>query len=844
MTPPGMGETGITPEPPQSTSWPHAVEHDETRPAPRTPQRPPNNLPLELSSFVGRVEEMVDVKRLLENNRLLTLTGPGGAGKTRLALAVASETLGGLRDGVRWLGLAPLSDPDLVPQAVAFSALGVRKQSDRPLLDTLVEELLQKELLLIMDGCEHLIGACAALADHLLRACPDLKILATSREALAVTGEVTWPVPPLNVPDSRHPLSVEEVRGYGAVRLFSERAKAAGASFELDAKNASAVARVCQILEGMPLAIELAAARVRVLSVEQIAARLDESFGLLKSQSRTADPRQRTLRTTMDWSHELLSEQERILFRRFSVFAGGWTLEAAEEVCAGAGVEEAEVLDLLTRLVDKSLVLVTEQGGETRYRILETIRQYGTEKLEGSGEEQEVRGRHAAFFLALAEELEPAMWGTEEAAWLGRLEAEQDNLRAALSWSIEQDAELGLRLAGALRWFWYWRGHYGEGRGWLDKALAKGGPGAESAARAKALHAVGWLAHDQGDMSRAETAAEEGIELGRKAESAGNLAASFRNLLGEAARYRGDLQQATAQLEEGTALYRKAGDKRGIAWGLFLLGNTVSLRGDRERAMAFYEEGLTLCRELGGAQPLGDYLSHLGYELLIEGDHERAAALNEEAVALLRNRGYRGGLQFALNTLGWVALVRGDRERAGALHRESLLLCRELGDQLIASESMEGLACAAGAQGEAERAAKMFGTAQALREAAGHQEAPRGTTLRDPYLEVARSKLAVEAWDAAFAEGRATTLGEAAEYALKREEPAESFLALPHPGGLSAREAEVLRLVARGLTNTRVAKDLYISPRTVDRHLNSIYRKLGVSSRTAAARVAAESGLT
>jgi predicted ATPase len=271
-------------------------------------------VPLELSSFVGREKELAEVKRLIENYRLLTLTGPGGAGKTRLALAAASETLGGLRDGARWVRLAPLSDPDLVSQAVAFSALGVRKQPDRPLLDTLIEELLHKELLLIMDSCEHLVGACAALADHLLRACPNLKILATSREALAVTGEVTWPVPPLTLPDSRHPLSVGEVRGYGAVRLFSERAEAAGGSFELDQKNASAVARVCQILEGMPLAIELAAARVRVLSVEQIAARLDESFGLLKSQIRTADPRQRTLRTTMDWSHALLSEQERILF--------------------------------------------------------------------------------------------------------------------------------------------------------------------------------------------------------------------------------------------------------------------------------------------------------------------------------------------------------------------------------------------------------------------------------------------------------------------------------------------------------------------------------------------------
>jgi tetratricopeptide (TPR) repeat protein len=292
-----------------------------------------------------------------------------------------------------------------------------------------------------------------------------------------------------------------------------------------------------------------------------------------------------------------------------------------------------------------------------------------------------VRRRHAEFFLTLANELEWVMWGEEEAARLSRLEAEHDNLRAALSWAIEQDAELALRLAGALRWFWYWRGHYGEGRRWLDTVLTKSGQHAV-AARAKALHAVGWLAHDQGDMDRAQTAAEEGIEVSRKSEIEGSLAASFRNLLGEAARHRGDYQQATALFEEGTALYREAGDRRGIAWSLFLLANASSLRGGHKRATAFYEEGLALCQELGGAQPLGDYLSHLGYEYLLQGDYERAAALNEEAAALLRNQGYRGGLQFALNNLGWIALVRGARERARALYAESLVLCRELIDRL------------------------------------------------------------------------------------------------------------------------------------------------------------------
>jgi non-specific serine/threonine protein kinase len=806
------------------------------------PKRPSNNLPLELSSFVGREREVAEVRQLLGDNRLMTLTGPGGCGKTRLALAVAFEAVEVFEDGAWWVGLASLSDAALVPQAVR-QALHVREQPNRPLPDTLVEALRDRKMLLVLDNCEHLVEACAALVDGLLRFCQNLWVLATSREALGVAGETAWPVPPLSLPDPEDLPSLEELMRYEAVRLFSERSKAVGASFELDSNNAPAVARVCNRLDGMPLAIELAAARVRALSVEQIASRLDESARLLRSESRTADPRQRTLRATIDWSHELLSDKEKILFRRLSVFAGGWTLEAAEEVCVGEGVEKEEVLDLLTRLVDKSLVVVAEQDREVRYRLLETVRQYGVEKLEESGEEPEVRRRHAEFFLVLAEELEPAMWGAEEAAWLSRLEAEHDNLRAALSWAIEHDAELGLRLAGALRWFWYWRGHYGEGRGWLDQALAKGSR-ASVAARAKALHAVGWMAHDQGDMDRAESAAEEGIELSKQAEIGGSYAASFRNLLGEASRHRGDYQQAMALLEEGTALYREAGDRRGVAWGLFLLGNTSSLRGNHERATAFYEEGLALCRALGGAQPLGDYLSHLGYEYLLEGDHERGAALNEEAAALLRNQGYRGGLQFALNNLGWAALVRSDHEQAATLHRESLVLCRELGDRLVASESIEGMACVAEIRGEVERAAKLFGAAQALREAVGYQQAPRVRALREPYLEDARSKLDAATWDAAFAEGCRMTLGEAVEYALKREEAAAaSSTALPYPAGLSAREAEVLKLVAKGLTNAQVARELFISPNTVNRHLNSIYQKLGVSSRAVATRFAAEHDL-
>jgi ATP/maltotriose-dependent transcriptional regulator MalT len=405
-----------------------------------------------------------------------------------------------------------------------------------------------------------------------------------------------------------------------------------------------------------------------VLSVEQICERLVASLKLLSGGGRTQTPRQRTLKGTLDWSYDLLPEPEQRVFRRLSVFAGGWTLKASEAVVSGEGVEEGEVLDLLSRLLEKSLIAAkgSDLGG-VRYRLLEPVRQYAREKLEESGEAEEVRRRHAGLFLTLVEEAEQGLGDSEQGEWLERLEAEHDNMRAALSWAIErEDAESGLRFAAAMRWFWYARGHYGEGRGWLEQALAMGGQ-TRAATRARALDALGWLAHDQGDMDRAVAVAEEGLKLGKNAQIEDNCTASFQNMLGEAARHRGDYERASELFAVGLSLYREVGDRRGIAWSLGNLANVSSDRGDYERTVQLYEEGLALCRELGGAQPLGDYLSDLGYEFLLQGDYQRAVTLNEEATTLLRNQGHRGGLQYALDKLGWAALMRGDRERAKAL---------------------------------------------------------------------------------------------------------------------------------------------------------------------------------
>ena len=424
-----------------------------------------------------------------------------------------------------------------------------------------------------------------------------------------------------------------------------------------------------------------------------------------------------------------MSEPERKLFCRLSVFAGGWTLEAAEAVGAGDGIEEGDVVELFLMLVDKSLVVSEAEEGGFRYGMLEPVRQYAQEKLEESGEAQATKRAHAEYFLALAEEAEPRLWGSGDKAWFDRLEAEHDNMRAALFWTLEhEEAELALRLSGALRWFWRARGYYGEGRRWLERALSEEGR-TSAEARAKALDGVGWLASEQHDIDRVQAAAEEGLKLCEEAGIGGVILADFKNLLGEAAWLRGDYERAAELFEEGLVLHREARNTRGVAWSVCSLANVSSDRGDYERAKELYEEGIALAREMGGALPLGDLLIALGYEYLLEGDHERATALNEEAAELYRKRGSRGGLRYALDILGWAALLREDHEQAKALHEEKLVLCKEIGDKSMGSSSVEGLACYAASRGEAQRAARLFGAAQALREAVGYHQSPRDRAL-------------------------------------------------------------------------------------------------------------------
>jgi non-specific serine/threonine protein kinase len=715
---------------------------------------------------------------------------------------------GAYEDGVWLVELAPLSDPELVAQAVA-SVFGVREAPGRTLLETLAHHLGSKTVLIVLDNCEHLVEACASLAETLLRHCPNLRVLATSREALGVSGETLFFVPSLSLPDPRRLLAADSLSDYEAARLFVERARSVRPGFELTEQNAVAVAQICHRLDGMPLAIELAAARARALSAEQIASRLDDRFALLTG-GRTVLAHHGTLRATMEWSYELLCEEEQTLFRRLSVFVGGFTLEAAEAVGSGGGTDEAGVLDLLTSLVVKSLVFVTERDGETRYGLLETVGQYGLERLEASGEAEPVRERHARYYLVLAEEAERQL--REQGTWLRRLGTEHANLRAALGWSLdpqgsEERAELGLRLAAALGMVRFWN-VYGpsEGLRWLDRGLA-GSDKSPRPVRVKALSEAAWIAGVRGDHGKAIA------------------------LLGE--------------VEEAFAESRDLGGEQGVPASLVQLGQLLAMHGsDHQRVEALLEEAERLRWELPDQEPRAYLLLYLGLAALDRDHYERMVALLEESTVLFRKLGDTYGVGVCRYTMGIAAMNKGDLERAAALLEEAMHALQKLGDKVAIFHCLLGAAGVAGSRGEPTRAARLWGAAEALGEAFAVTVLP---AIRPHYdygglLAAVRAGTDKLAWEAAWAEGRAMTPEQAVQYAL---EPTPEELNSPpaYPAGLSVREVEVLRLVARGMTNSQIATELYISPRTVNAHLGSVYHKIGSSNRAEATRFAAENDL-
>ncbi len=683
-------------------------------------------LPWLLSSFVGRERELADVRRLLASTRLLTVTGSGGCGKTRMSLATAAAVLEEYPDGVLFVELAALSDPALVLPTVA-AALDLREAPGHSLQTVLMDDLRSKQMLLVLDNCEHLVDACATLAVALLQACPGLRVLATSREPLDVLGETVWRVPSLSFPDPRQLPSLDALMEYEAVRLFVERAAAVQQNFALTPENARAVADVCQRLDGIPLAIELAAARVPTLPVEEIAVRLGDCFRLLTRGSRTALPRQQTLRAAMDWGYHLLSVPEQATLRRLSIFAGGWTLDAAEAICEGSHVRAQDAMDLLTHLTFKSWIFADEERGRIRYRCLETIVQYGRERLSEAGEEEAARRRHLDWYVALAESAEPELVGAQQTNWVERLTAEHDNLRAAMEWaSTSNNIEAGVRIAGAVWRFWYIRGHFDEGRKWVE-TLARGGDHVASAVRAKALQGAGSLAvFGQSDFAAGEHFYKQALDL-----------------------------------------WREVGNDAGVAFTLNGLGMVAAGQGAYASARAFFEESLAIRRRLEDIWGIAASLHNLGRLAYRQADYETALVLIEESLTIYRERGDKQGIAMALVNLGFVACNRAEYQSARSLFDESLVLRQELGDERGIAYALEGFAWLAGAQGQARLAALLFGAANALRQSL-RALLPPADRPYDRQISAARAELGDDAFSAAWAEGGAMTLDEAVREARRR----------------------------------------------------------------------------
>ena len=732
----------------------------------RTLESRPNNLPMQPTPLVGREREVEDIRgRLLAPEvRLLTLTGPGGTGKTRLALQAAADLLEEFEDGVFFVALAAVTDPTLVASTVA-QVLGVRESGDLPLIDGIRDYLSDKRLLLVVDNFEQVLEA-APLVGELLSA-PSLKVLATSRIPLGVYGEHEYAVPPLAIPDPERLPGLEALSHYEAVRLFIERARAAKADFAVTNENAPAVAEICARLDGLPLAIELAAARIKLLPPKAMLGRLGRRLKLLTGGARNLPERQRTLRGAIEWSHTLLEDGEKTLFCRMAVFSSGRTLEAIETVCDAEGDLPIDALEGVSSLLDKSL-LRQEEGpnGEPRFVMLETIHEYAREKLRESGEAEEIRRAHKEYFLTLAEEAEPELMGSDQVPWMERLEAEHDNMRAALSWSLEVgDAESALRIGGALWRFWNVRGHFSEGRRWLATALSDG-EAAPVGVRARALLGLGYLALRQGDYMRATEDLEASLALYREAEDRRGEAYALC-FLGWIALDRNELERAEGLLEESLALGRAVGTARDVSVVLNALAMLGLYRGEYERAATMQEESLSLAREAGDIRSIAIYTTNLGMTAAVTGEYERAETFLQEALEVHREIGAEDMIAPSINLFGFLALSRNDLDRAEDLCVVALRELRERAQLPGIAFALDILAGVAASRGEIRRAARLWGAAAGSREVTGVPWLLEERAMIEPHIEAARSRLDELSWQGEWENGRVMSLDQAVSYALE-----------------------------------------------------------------------------
>jgi predicted ATPase len=725
------------------------------------------NLPHPRTSFIGRTHEIEQVKRSLTGSALVTLMGAGGVGKTRLAIEVATSVARDFRHGAWLVDLAPLTDPQHLPDAVA-TALSVRATPRRSAIERLVEWLRLKTILVVVDNCEHLRSPVAALVETLLRDCPSLRILATSRDRLGLTGEVLHLIPPLAVPAPGAALSFNEIMAFEAVRLFVERAADVHWGGAVSERDLGPIVEICRRLDGIPLAIELAAARVLAMTVDEIAARLDDRFQLLIGSNRTVLSRHQTLRGVLDWSHQLLSDPERVLFRRLSVFAGGSTLDAAERVGGGAGIAAAEVISLLTQLVDHSLVVFEGAEGRGRYRLLETTSQYARERLIEAGEVDVMRDRHLAYLIRLAEESESGLRGPRQGEWLGRLDAETDNIRTALEWALScpERVDAGAHLGSAMCLYWFMRDRMTEHQHWFEAALAsraKITPGV----RAKALLGLGMIAWRLDDYERGLAVLEESLKLSREL-GAGELSAHALHFRAHIEEAQGQLDQAVRTHEETLATFRKIGGFD-LAKALHCLATTLRKRGDVARAKPLLEETVTLGKAVGGAWGLSYPLLGLGLIAVAEGDRARARALFEQSLVVAHEGGDRSGAAYAQLHLGNMARHDGDYATAASFYRASLATWNDGGDRRNSATYLEALSQLALAQGCAERAAQLLGAVDQLLKTTGGAFAPADGAAHERCLTAARDRLGREAFETAWRRGQTMTVAQAIDYAMTDE---------------------------------------------------------------------------